>query len=421
MNDILRIYSFELKKQVKTKSFLISLLVIFLLIMGFGVFVKFMAQSEMEDLMEVKRIGIVTDLDDATIDEIYDDYMVYENEEEIKTAIGDEEIEYGLVIKSLTDVKVIVHRLGVEAIGGGYTEPIRNHILNTELAKSDLSLDKIEDMRKEIKIKEEVLAIQESNPLIFVISFISTVAIYMLIILSGTLISNSITSEKQDRTMEILLTSTRPEALIHGKVFASLTSTLIQLLFISLAGTIAFLINIDSFLLASAPESYAQMGSMEAIDPEYIANTLANVDLNISPLIMLSALVFFITGFILYVYIYAALGATANKTEELNAALTPIMMIVIVVYMATFIAIGNPDGKLMTVLSFIPFSSVFTAYIRYSLTDMGAIQLLVSYLILLATTIFFVKVSVKLYRLASLNYGNTGWKSQIKALFTKAE
>ena len=173
--------------------------------------------------------------------------------------------------------------------------------------------------------------------------------------------------------------------------------------------------------MQSSPEVALEIGSMSNIDPQYIATALQGADFNISPMVFVSALIFFITGYILYVYIYAALGATANRVEDLNTALTPVMVIVIAVYFATYMSMSNPDGQLMKVLSYIPFSSVFVAYIRYSLTDMGNLQLLISYGILLLTTIIFTKLSVKLYRMSSLNYGNTSFKSQVKALLSKDE
>lgn len=419
MGDILKVFSFEFKKQIRTKSYLVSLIVMAAIIIGIGFVMRYFAKDELEKQLEVKNIGIVSSLDAGELGKIYDKYILFNSEDEIKTAIEDEEIEYGLILNDLDDVKVVVNRIGTDSLTSKYTEELRDYIVNKDLAEKNLSLEKIEKMKADVEIKEEIESLQDTNALIFVMSFISTLAIYMLILMSGTSIANSITGEKSDRTMEILLSSTSPDALIHGKVLSSLVSTLVMLVVIVVSSILAFIINIDLFLMESSPEIALEMGSMSNIDPEYIINAFSGVDFNMSPMVFISAIIFFITGYILYVYIYAALGATANRVEDLNTALTPVMVIVIAVYFATYMSMSNPDGQLMKVLSYIPFSSVFVAYIRYSLTDMGNLQLLISYAILLVTTIIFTKLSVKLYRMSSLNYGNTSFKSHIKALFSK--
>lgn len=421
MKDILKVFSFEFKKQIRTKSYIVSLVVMAVIILGIGLFMRYFAKNEIENSLETKNIGIISELDKNELDKIYENYILYNSEDEIKNAIENEDIEYGIVLKNLDDVKIIVNRIGTDSLTGAYTEELKNYIVDKNLADNNLSLQKIDDMKDEIKIKEEIETLQDTNAIIFVMSFVSTLAIYMLILISGTSIANSITGEKSDRTMEILLSSTSPDALIHGKVLSSLVSTLLMLVVIIISSIFAFIINIDLFLMQSSPEVALEIGSMSNIDPQYIATALQGADFNISPMVFVSALIFFITGYILYVYIYAALGATANRVEDLNTALTPVMVIVIAVYFATYMSMSNPDGQLMKVLSYIPFSSVFVAYIRYSLTDMGNLQLLISYGILLLTTIIFTKLSVKLYRMSSLNYGNTSFKSQVKALLSKDE
>lgn len=421
MRDILKVFSFEFKKQIRTKSYIVSLVVMAVIILGIGLFMRYFAKNEIENSLETKNIGIISELDKNELDKIYENYILYNSEDEIKNAIENEDIEYGIVLKDLDDVKIIVNRIGTDSLTGAYTEELKNYIVDKNLADNNLSLQKIDDMKDEIKIKEEIETLQDTNAIIFVMSFVSTLAIYMLILISGTSIANSITGEKSDRTMEILLSSTSPDALIHGKVLSSLVSTLLMLVVIIISSIFAFIINIDLFLMQSSPEVALEIGSMSNIDPQYIATALQGADFNISPMVFVSALIFFITGYILYVYIYAALGATANRVEDLNTALTPVMVIVIAVYFATYMSMSNPDGQLMKVLSYIPFSSVFVAYIRYSLTDMGNLQLLISYGILLLTTIIFTKLSVKLYRMSSLNYGNTSFKSQVKALLSKDE
>ena len=231
------------------------------------------------------------------------------------------------------------------------------------------------------------------------ITMIISVILYMLIIINGQMASMNVAREKNDRTMELLITSTKPSHLINGKVFASFVLSLIILLALGLGTFGGYLIN-----------------------REVIGDFLANMSFTLDPMIIVIALLYFILGYIMYLYIYAALGATVSSTEELSTAVAPITMIVVFVYFGTIFALSNsdPNNILLKVLSFVPFSSMFTMHARYALTQVPMVEVAISFGILLVTTIILSLLSVKLYRSASLNYGNRSKLSRaIRRAFKK--
>lgn len=419
MKDILNIFKFEFLKEIKTKAYIATTIILAAVIIGISLFMRFVITSEIRDAEESPTaIGIVSnDISEEEIGDIYSDYKIYSSEEELKSAIQEDEIEYGLVLNSIDDVKIIVDRLSPSGMGGAYVEPLKEYILDQELAKSNLSLAKIDQMYDDIEISQEIEALQETNFLAIAMSFLAIILIYILVLGSGQSVAAAITNEKVDRTMEILLSSTSASSLIHGKVLASLASSMIQLFVMIIASIVGFIINIDLMVAEAMPEVAGQVGDMST---DQAMDMVADMNMVLDPSILILSFLFFITGYFLYVYIFAALGASASKTEDLATSVMPISMITLVIYFASLMALGNPDGTLMAALSYIPFSSVFIAVIRFVLTDMTRLELFISYLILLATTLVFVKLSVKLYRMTSLNYGNTSLKSQIKALFTRA-
>jgi len=178
MRDILKVFSFEFKKQIRTKSYIVSLIVMAAIILGIGFFMRYFAKNEIENSLETKNIGIISELDKNELDKIYENYILYNSEDEIKNAIENEDIEYGIVLRDLDDVKIIVNRIGTDSLTGGYTDELKNYIVDKNLAENNLSLEKIENMKDEIKIKEEIETLQDTNAIIFVMSFVSTLAIY---------------------------------------------------------------------------------------------------------------------------------------------------------------------------------------------------------------------------------------------------
>ena len=77
MGDILKVFSFEFKKQIRTKSYLVSLLVMAAIIIGIGFVMRYFAKDELEKQLEVKNIGIVSSLDAGELGKIYDKYILF--------------------------------------------------------------------------------------------------------------------------------------------------------------------------------------------------------------------------------------------------------------------------------------------------------------------------------------------------------
>lgn len=430
MKDIWKITKFEFNKLVKSKSYIVSLIIMAVIMIAMGLIFSYIAKSNIEDNVDPEtgeaiedEIGIISEsFTSEELADLYPGYSQFDDEDQLKDAIEAEEVDYGLVIKDPYDVKIIERRMGIST--DNPTEPIRRYLLNQKLSEEGgLSLDDIEEIKSSIVINTETEALKKTNVAIMAISFIITIIMYMLILITGQVIATSVAREKADRTMELLLTSTKPRNLIHGKVLAGFFSSLIVMAVLALSSLVSVAIvmaniasSLDAATLASFGIEEGMVEQVASFDPAVLGKAVTTA---IDPTIILTVLVFFLTGYVLYLYMFAALGATVSKLEDLGQALSPVTIIILLVYFATFYTISTPDSGLATVLSYIPFSSVFVAYFRYANSAMSTGQLAISYLILLVTTLVIAKLSVKLYRLSSLNYGNKGLKSQLKGLFTR--
>ncbi len=221
------------------------------------------------------------------------------------------------------------------------------------------------------------------------------VCVYMLVLLYGQGISVLIAREKDSRTMELLITSTRPTWLILGKVAAGGLSGVIQFGLIVLSAVAGVLVNRAYY----PPELMAMLTG--AINRSYI----------------LSFIFFSLTGYLLYLFLYAALGSTVSRVEDVSSAVGSVSVLFIAAYMASTFAIQMPESPVSVVASLIPFTSIMVMPVRAGAMSVPAWQLLLSGLLMLLTIALFAWLSIKIYRWGSLNYGN---KTSIVKVFRQA-
>lgn len=408
MNKILTVFKYELKSTLKSKTFIVSTLIFVAIILAGSLMFRFgfsdMGQGFQEQFSEyipsqtgeshLEHIGVVTedsDYDTKTLKDIFKNYRIteYSSEEEMKKSISNHEVDAGLSFKNENNIKVIYDKAPTFGVGiDRYSETLKEYLVDQKLQERGITLQEINEIEYNVKINTEVESLRGDTSIATGIGTFLSMMIYIMILMNGQIASMNVAREKNDRTMELLITSTDSRNLIHGKVLASFVQSIVTLLAVVVSVIVGLIINKDSI--------------------DTLLETLSKLNFTLDPIVILIFLAFFIVGYILYLYIYAALGATVSNTEEINTALGPIMIIVVLVYLATVFALSlpDPDNIVLKILSFIPFSSMFVIHTRYAITDMTLMEVGISFGILLVTTLILSAISVRIYRSASLNYGN---------------
>lgn len=218
----------------------------------------------------------------------------------------------------------------------------------------------------------------------YTIAFIVGILIYQIIIMFGGSVSTAVAREKNDRTMELLITNTTISSLINGKVWANIFLSIFQIAIYCLGGGLVYLF---------VKDSYPQMLL------EYLT---AYIHVDVVAIILFFA----ILGEILYFYLFAAAGALANQLEDAQKTITPIMMIFMLAYFAMIYGNMNPYGGIMVFSSIFPLTSILCMTPRYLQTAVPIWQMGLSALLLIISIIFVADFSIKVYHLGSLSYGN---------------
>jgi ABC-2 type transport system permease protein len=216
-------------------------------------------------------------------------------------------------------------------------------------------------------------------------SFFVTILLFMAIYMYGYWVAMSIASEKTSRVMEILITSTKPSRIVIGKSLGMGVLGLCQLLGLVIVGVVSYRL--------AYPENFELDG---------ISLNLSNF----SPFVIALIIIYFVFGFAFYSMIYAVCGATISKAEDIQQALTPATTLSGLSYAFAYMTMFSSDSKAAVAASLIPFSSPFAMPARALSASIPSWQLILSLLFLILTTVLMCGLSIKLYSSAVLHYGS---------------
>ncbi len=411
MKQFKQVYIFELRNYLKSKVF-IGLTLAIILIMAAVMFfprVSAIFKSEEPDEDAPADVGIMLLCDEAkaypegllesTFSSAFPGYIVRlpGSEETLRDEIDAGAADYGVIVKSEDSFEFVVKtRSLIDQTGAavqGVLTAARQQLL---MQKAGLSPAETAEILSSGVMMETVTLGQDQTQRI-AYTYIMVYALYMAILIYGQMVANSIAGEKGSRAMELLITSVKPNAMIFGKVFATCTAALGQLVAVFGSAIVLFRVN------AAYWDGAEIIGSI----------------FNIPGSLLAYMAVFFLLGFIMYAFLFGAVGSSVSKPEEINAAITPVMLIFVAGLMVVIFSMsfGNVDNAAITVMSFVPLTSPMAMFTRIAMGSVPFWQIAVCLAILAVTTVGVGVLSAKIYRTGVLLYGNKpGLVSVIKAM-----
>lgn len=233
----------------------------------------------------------------------------------------------------------------------------------------------------------------------FFYTYIMIFALYMVILLYGQMVATNVATEKSSRAMEVLITSAKPTSMMFGKVLASCIAGFSQLILVF--GTAILLYNVNK---------------------EALTNPLIASIFDIPIELFTYLIVFFVLGFLIYAFMFGAIGSTASKLEDINTSVMPITFLFIIAFMVVMFSMssGSVDNTVMLVCSYIPFTSPMAMFTRICMSTVAWYEIAISIVILIGSTVGIGILSAKIYRVGVLMYGTTPKISNIiKAVWKK--
>lgn len=405
MRDLFTVASFTMKEMVKRKSFIISNIIIFLIIIiGFNVpNIIDMVKGDNNEVIGSDTILII-DPDDiymGTLDnlnqmELGKTFKVQNNGltmEEIKEKIDTEEV-YAVMVIYKQDNKIyisyFVDSMAMESAPSEIVKVLNDLYKDIQIGKLGLSNEQLASLNPEFSINITETNENPASGNVFAIMLLSIVLFYAIYFCAYQ-VSSSITTEKTSKIMETLVTSTTPRTIVLGKTIGIGIVGLLQV-----AGMI-----IVSVICCNL-----------FIDPELLSNI---IDLSkITPTLAIITIIYFILGYAVYSLLYALTGSTVSKPEDINSANGPVAILAVIGFYLAYFSMMNPTSEINVFASMFPFSAPFSMPFRIMMGTATMGQVAISLGIMIVSIFIIARISIKIYSSAILNYGT---KISIKDIF----
>lgn len=218
----------------------------------------------------------------------------------------------------------------------------------------------------------------------FGISLLYTILLFMLIMYSTTYIVRSIIDEKTTNLVETLMVSVRPLALVTGKILASMLLMLIN--FIAIAGGML----LSFFAMTLLPDS---MASKDIISTLGFDSALSNLNWATGFVFIVSILL----GYITFSIIGGISGTTCSTMEDAESANTVVVLLSFFGYFGSLATMAFGGKTISIIVSLVPFLSVFTAPVRYTLGQINIVILLISWLIQAGIAVLLFRFCARVY------------------------
>ena len=213
-------------------------------------------------------------------------------------------------------------------------------------------------------------------PMMFVVLFMAGV-----VASTGAMVM-SIAEEKENRLVELVITSASPLSIMGGKLAAQAVVGLSQMVVWIVVAFFTF--------------------------PEMFDRITPGTELAVTASLLITVVLAVVTGYLLTASLSIFVGAVTSSTREASRQAPMIYMLMFVPLWLIGLLINQPDGLIARVLSYIPFSAPTGLLMRFSIgADISGWEIAAALAGVVATTLVMLWVSARVFRAATLMQGQS--------------
>lgn len=292
-----------------------------------------------------------------------------------------------------------------------------NKIIEDERLK-DYQIDNLQQILDDIECDVNLTTIRTdrddseatSSELSAGLGIMLTFVLYMFLLLYGQMVMTSIIEEKNNRVLEIVVSSVKPSQMMMGKIIGVALVAVTQIIIwgILLAAMSGILLPSLISEQTAADLAAFNAGNADAISAStdlsllQVLSSLSNVGYIIYVMGVLT--LFLVFGFLFYASIYAAIGSSVDNIQDASQLQTVTVFPVIIGLVCAMMAANDPTSPLAFWMSIIPFTSPMVMMARVPF-GIPAWEIILSLVLLIAAFVAMVWMAAKIYRVGIFMYG----------------
>jgi len=414
-HQFLPIFRHEFKTTVKSKPFIITTVLFALIFIGAIGFPAFLGTADkprgsgasVDDMImsmvgvdfgEKKLLVSTADAEGADAQSIAD-YMKADElfgfgqaevfggtAQEMKASVDAEEADYALWFSSPLAFTLYVRELGMTDMSPQFiAEAVTAQYRASAMERLGATAEQAEAILSAMA-QPTVVATKNDGVSSQVYTYLLLYLLMLTIMIYGGTVASSVAAEKSSRAMELLITAARPGSLMAGKVLG-----------VGLAG----MLQLVSWVLCACA-GYVLSGKYWSETP-----MLSSLFEGGNVRLLVYTVVFFVLGYLVFSFLFGAVGSLVSRTEDLQATMTPLSLVVVAVFFVCYFStiLGYWDSVLIKVLSYVPFTAPLAMFIRIVNNNAANWEIALSIVSLIAGIFLVGVLATAIYRVGVLLYG----------------
>jgi ABC-2 type transport system permease protein len=220
------------------------------------------------------------------------------------------------------------------------------------------------------------------------------VLFYVLIAVFGNQMLTNTTEEKENRVIEIILTTIKARTLIIGKILSLLVLALIQVAVILIPVIIVYALWHNQL-------------------------SLPNLDLNnipLDPIHIGVGAILFILSFLLFTGLLIAIGSAVPTAKEASGFFGVVMILLLGPVYAISLFFSSPDSGIVRFLSFFPFTAPVPLMLRNAVGNLTIADTIIGIVILAISAVIALAIAIRIFQYGALEYSR---RISLKTIFKK--
>ncbi|ATH61960.1 ABC-2 type transport system permease protein [Staphylococcus pasteuri] len=410
MNKFWATFGLTYKSKVKSKSFMIFMVIVIILMVALSNADKIIDMFKGDD----DHIGVVTNNEPLykaikQQSHVIDEEATFErvSQKEAKSQVKSEKLKEAYIIKMDKDHQLSVTILSKDNVSQEKQQKVTGLLTNLQskliASKLHLSDNDLKKLQSQSKVDSHILSDDKGQQLSESQKVFNMILVYAILMLMFFIIFNyatqvamEIATEKTSRVIEMIITSVSPITHIMAKITGVIAVAFTQIAMIIVVAIIC----------------------IYAFD---LKRMLKGFDLSMSDIswqIIIVGILSVIIGILTYVLLAAILGSLASRIEDINQTLMPLTLFAMIAFYIAIFSIYKPDILLAKITSFIPFLAPFEMLVRAQSTELQIWEIVLSMLISLVVMVILLWIAIKTYKDSVLTF-EKGLINSIKKVMKK--